>query len=128
MDIIKIILIAMTAVILIMFVKQQRPEFAMLISISAGVIILLIALPYISSVFDLVGKFSAKTGLRGEYLETIIKVVGITYITQYGCEMCRDANEGALAAKLEMAGKIVILAMAVPIVSSLFDTIIKIIP
>lgn len=128
MDLIKITLTALTAAMLALFIKQYRPEYAMLISIAAGIIIFLGALPHLAGIFDLAGEFAVKTGLDSAYLAPIIKIVGITYVTGYSCEMCRDAGEGALAAKLEMAGKIMALALALPVVSALFNTIMKIIP
>ena len=127
MDLLKITLIAITAAILALFIKQCRPEYAVFISIAAGAIIFFGAVPQIYKIFDLAVQLAARSGLDWGYLSPVIKIVGITYVTCYGCELCRDAGFGALAAQLEMAGKIIALALALPIVSALFETVVKII-
>ena len=128
MDLIKIILIALAAVVLALFLKQFKPEFAVFISIVAGMIIFLGVVPYLFEVFDLIYEFANKSGLDSAYITPVIKIIGITYVTGYSCELCRDAGFGALAAKLEMAGKVIALALALPIVRALFDTLIGIMP
>ena len=59
---------------------------------------------------------------------SVLKITGIAYIAEFGAEICRDAGEGAIAAKIEMAGKVIIIALAVPIITSLLDLVLKIMP
>lgn len=128
MDLMRIVLIAIAAAVLALFLKQFRPEFSVFISIVAGAIIFLGIVPHIFEIFDLAYEFAGKSGLDAAYLTPVLKIIGITYVTGYGCELCRDAGFGALAAKLEMAGKVIALALALPIVRALFDTLIGIMP
>ncbi|GIN60580.1 hypothetical protein J27TS8_05730 [Robertmurraya siralis] len=62
------------------------------------------------------------------YVETILKIIGIAYIAEFAAQITKDAGQGAIASKIELAGKILILAMAIPILSVLIETIIKLIP
>lgn len=62
------------------------------------------------------------------YVETILKIIGIAYIAEFAAQITKDAGQGAIASKIELAGKILILAMAIPILTVLIETIIKMIP
>ena len=62
------------------------------------------------------------------YISTIIKIVGISYLMEFAINICKDAGESAIGTKLEFGGKVIILTLTFPILLSLVDTIIKIIP
>ena len=128
MDIFRIIVIALAACMLCVFLKQYKKEYAMLISLCAGLIILAWCAPETENLLDKPKRFAAMAGSLGEYVLTAFKIAALSYMTSYGSEMCRDAGEGALAAKVEMCGKILMLAFALPAASALFETIEGIIP
>jgi len=62
------------------------------------------------------------------FLETILKIIGIAYIAEFGAQMTRDAGQGAIASKIELAGKVLILVMAVPIIQIIIETVIDLLP
>lgn len=62
------------------------------------------------------------------YVETILKIIGIAYIAEFGAQITKDAGQGSLASKIELAGKILILALAIPILTVIIETIIGLIP
>jgi len=62
------------------------------------------------------------------YIETILKIIGIAYIAEFAAQITKDAGQGAIASKIELGGKILILAMAIPIITVLIETIIQMIP
>jgi stage III sporulation protein AD len=62
------------------------------------------------------------------YFTSVLKITGIAYISEFGAEICRDAGEGAIASKIEMAGKVIIIALAIPVITSLIDLVLKIMP
>lgn len=62
------------------------------------------------------------------YVETILKIIGIAYLVEFASQITKDAGQGSIASKIEMAGKLIILAMAVPIVTVLIEMILKMIP
>lgn len=62
------------------------------------------------------------------YLETILKIIGIAYIAEFASQITKDAGQSAIASKIELGGKILILAMAIPILTVMIETIIKLIP
>ena len=128
MEIIQIIGLGFVVMLLILVVKQQRPEFAVQLSITLAVVIFLLVLSKINLVLDLFNDLAAKADISQMYLNTILKIIGIAYITDFGAQVCRDAGESAVAGKIEFAGKIMVMIMAVPIIALVLDTIVKLIP
>lgn len=128
MDILQIIGLAIVATVIIAVLKTQRPEIAIQISIAAGIIVFTMILGKITAVIELLNSYAQKVNIDTIYLSTLLKIVGIAYITEFGAEVCKDAGEGAIASKVELAGKVVIIVLAVPIITSLLDLIIKIMP
>jgi stage III sporulation protein AD len=127
-DIVQIVGLCLVTTVLVVIVKAQRPEMAVLISIAAGILIFFVVVGRISAVLDLLNNYTRKMNIDITFLSVLLKIIGIAYITEFGAEICKDAGEGAMASKIELAGKVIIAVLAVPIITSLLDIIIKIIP
>lgn len=128
MEIFQIVVLAMISTLIIIVLKVQKPEIALKISIVTGVIIFYVILGKISAVIDLLKNYADKANIDMVYFSVLLKIIGIAYIAEFGSEICRDAGESAIASKVELAGKVIIIVLAVPIVTSLLDLVIKIIP
>lgn len=128
MDIIKIIGVAFVAVILIIILKQYKPEFAIYASIIAGAFIILMSLGKLSGIIDLLNNVASKTSLNGEFLAILLKITGIAFLTEFAVSVCKDSGETAIANKVDLGGKIIIIAISIPIISTLLETIFKILP
>lgn len=127
-EIVKIIGIGMIAVIIIIVVKQYRPEFAIYISIVAGILILMISLQKMGIIVSLIKSISEKAGINGEFLEILLKITGIAILTEFAVSICKDSGESAIASKIEMGSKVIIISMSIPIISSLLELMINILP
>ncbi len=128
MEILQIVGLGLAATVISIILKQQRPEFAIQISIVTGLIIFTMVAANLAAVLRLLENIAAKANLDLVYVNTIIKVIGIAYISQFGAEICRDAGENAIASKIEFAGKILIVVIAAPIVLGLLQLLIQILP
>ena len=128
MEIIKIIGIGLTALIIIIILKQYRPEFAVYISIITGVFILLLSLSQISGVINLLRDLSSKANINSEFLGIIIKITGIAILTEFAVSICQDSGESSIANKVDIGGKVIIITISLPIISSLLETILKVLP
>ena len=82
----------------------------------------------INIVLNLFRDMAAKANISSMYLNTILKIIGIAYVTEFGAQVCRDAGEGAVAGKIEFAGKVLVMVMAMHIIALLLDTIVRLIP
>ncbi len=128
MEIIQIIGLGSVVTILILVIRQQRPELALLLSLGLSVIIFLLVVGKISLILDLFRGLAERANINQLYLNTVLKIIGIAYISEFGAQVCRDAGEGAVAGKIEFAGKILILVLAIPIIAVVLDTITKLLP
>lgn len=109
---------ALLALMGVIILKGQKSEFAPFVSLAASVILLgasvLTFLPVIEFVFESVGGTDFS-----RYLSTLTKALGITVAVQLSADVCRDAGEGSLAAKLELVGKAEILVLCLPLIRDL---------
>ena len=128
MDIIKIIGIGLISLIIIIIVKQYRPEFVIYVSIIAGAIILMLIMDKVSSIINLSTALSNRTVVNNEFLTLLIKITGIAFLTEFSVSLCKDSGETAIANKIDIGGKVIIISMSIPIIASLLETIIKILP
>ena len=127
MNIIVIASAALIAAILSLVLKQYKPEYSLFISISAGVLIFLSVLAVIRPIMDFINSLTEQTGLSGVYAEVLIKSLAVCYITQLASDCCTDAGETAIAGKLQIAGKIAILLIALPMFQSLTELVTELI-
>ena len=128
MDIIKIIGVGLIALIIIIIVKQYRPEFTMYVSVAAGIIILLLVMDKLSAIINLLTNLANRTSINNEFIFLLIKTTGIAILTEFASSVCKDSGETAIASKVDMGGKIIIIAMSIPIIASLLETILKVLP
>ena len=128
MEIIQIVGLGIVATIIIVVLKTQRPEIAVQISIITGVVVFLLLVSKLSAVVNLLNTYADRVNIDMAYLTTLLKIIGIAYIAEFGAEVCRDAGESSIASKIELAGKVVIIVLAVPIITSLLELIIRIMP
>ncbi len=110
--------VALCALAAILILKGQKSDFAGLVSVAAGVILLGAAVVTFLPVFELIGDTMSETSFS-EHMTVLGKALGITLAVQLSAEICRDAGESALASKLELIGKAEILLLALPLVSEL---------
>ena len=126
--IIKIIGIGLVAIIIIILLKQYKPEFAIYISLLAGVLILLLVMDQLTQVISLLQSLASKASINSTFLAILLKITGIAFLAEFAVSVCKDSGEGAIASKIEIGSKIIIIAMSIPIISSLLEIILKILP
>ncbi len=128
MEIIQIVGLGFIVTLLILIIRGQRPEIAVQISITLATVIFLLVLAKIEVVLNLFRDLADKANISQMYLNTILKIIGIAYITEFGAQVCRDAGEGAVAGKIEFAGKVLVMVMAIPIIALVLETIVRLVP
>lgn len=128
MDIVKIIGIGLIALIIIIIIRQYKPEFTLYVSLLAGAIILIFIMDKIGAIISLLTTLSNKTAINNEFLILLIKITGIAFLTEFAVSVCKDSGESAIANKIDMGGKVIIVSMSIPIISSLLETVVEILP
>jgi stage III sporulation protein AD len=128
LEIIKIVGIGLVATVIVVIIKQQRPELAVQLSILVGAVIFTMMLGKINSVVNLLQEMARRSNISLFYMETILKIVGVAYIAEFGAQICRDAGEGAIASKIEFAAKVIVIVLAIPVIAAVFDYLLKLLP
>ena len=123
MEIFKIAGLGIAAATIAVFVKNWKPELAMQVSLSAAIVILITVLPYLKTAINMLKDISDQTGLETSQISLVLKVVGIAYIAQFASELCRDAGENAVATKIELAGKVIIMTLSMPVIYGLMGIV-----
>jgi len=128
LEIFKILAIALITCVATLIVKQVKPDFASLVTLAGGIVILLMLVDYINQVFDVLNYIVEKTNLSPGLFSIVLKIIGIGYLTEFTANICTDAGSSSIASKVLLAGKIIILVMSLPILTNIIDIIVGILP
>lgn len=111
-----------------MIIKQYKPEFTIYVSLMAGALILVLVFTKISGIVEMLTSIASKASLNSEFLGLLIKITGVAILTEFAVSVCKDSGESAIASKIDLGGKVMIISMSIPIIGGLLETIIKILP
>ena len=123
MDLLAIVGAGLVAAVLALFLKQQRPETGLLLSMAAVVMLFGPLLAQIIPAFAAMREAAERTGVSGSYLSILLKCLGVCYLTGLGSTLCKEAGQQAIAFQLELAGRIIILLLALPLFQRLLEIV-----
>lgn len=126
MDIIRIAFIGIIAGVLVVTVRQKQPELGMQVGIVAGLIIFIYVLDYIVTAVDYVKNIVNSYHIPIDGITIVLRIVGIAYICEFAVHTLKDTGENALAAKVEIAGRVFIVVLSLPVLSSFMNMVIGI--
>lgn len=127
MEIWQIVGFALIVTVLGVVLRKISPEVSVQLTILAVVTIFLLLLDKIKIVIDLLQNLADQAGINSYYLVIVLKIVGIAYVAEFGAEICKDAGEGALALKVEMAAKIAVLILAIPVILAILESLVRLV-
>ena len=127
MEIIKVVGFAIFATMLVVILKEEKKEFSVALSVIAGVMLLLFCISKIDPIINMLYELVEKSGINSSFLVIILKVLGIAYLVELGKNICQDAGQSAIATKLEMAGKIIVVSISLPIFTSLISLLVELV-
>ena len=128
MEVTQIAGVALISVFIILLLRQYKPEFVIHISILAGILIFLMILPKLSAVIELLNNLMNKLGTNSQFFSILLKITGIAYISEFATNICKDSGETAIASKVELGAKVIIISMSIPILGSVIESLINILP
>ena len=126
MEIIKIVGIGLVSLIIVIVIKQYKPEFALYVSIAAGLVIFLMVMDKLSGIIDLLMNLSNKANVNKDFIVILLKITGIAILSEFAISVCKDAGEAAIASKIDFGSKIIMVGISIPIIASLLEMILKI--
>ena len=124
----KIVAIGLITCVATLIVKPIRNDFAILIAITGGIIILALLLNYLTDIFSYLNKIITTTGISNNLYKLLLKIVGIGYLIEFTSGICNDTGNSSLGDKVLLGGKIIIMVMAMPIVTSILQIIMELLP
>ncbi|NLA26172.1 MAG: stage III sporulation protein AD [Firmicutes bacterium] len=128
MEIVQVVGLALIATLLVIILKEYRPEMAMQVSLVTGILIMLLVINRIVGAVNAITETAVAAGINLVYLQTLLRVIGIAYLAEFGAQVCRDAGEGSIASRVELAAKVIILVMAVPVIVEIMESVLRMIP
>lgn len=111
-----------TALLAVLF-KQGKSEYGIYLTIAASLFIFLLILSGMKSVVDTIRQIEEYIHFGDAYINILIKIVGISYLTQFATDICRDCGYQSLASQLQIFGKVSVLAVSMPVVMTLLEVI-----
>ncbi len=123
MTIFKVVGFGIIAISLIIILKQEKPEIALICLVASSVLMLIFIFDDLKNVINLIDKLITTSNIDSDFLKIILKVIGISYLVEFGKDICKDAGESAIANKMELAGKVIIISLSIPVITSLLDIV-----
>ncbi len=129
MDIIfKIIGVGLITCIAVLIIKPVRTDFAMLISLVGGIVILVMILSSLAAAVNIIKSIATQTGVNSQLLSLVFKIIGVGYLTEFTASLCADTGSSGLGDKVLLGGKVVILVMSLPIITSILNIVMELLP
>ncbi|ARO19866.1 stage III sporulation protein AD [Bacillus anthracis] len=124
----QIVGLGLVATFLAAVLNQHKSSITTLFIVFVGSVMFLILIDQIHAILQMIERVASEAKVSNVYVETLLKIIGIAYIAEFGAQITKDAGQGAIASKIELAGKILILVMAIPILTVVIETILGFLP
>lgn len=125
--ILKIVGVAFVGIICSVILKQYKPEFAIVASLATGILIILLVVDALEELILGFVSISESAGVSSSVIKSLVKVVGIGYITEFSADIAEDSGNKSIANKIVFGGKIIVALVALPIIKSLFELIFELV-
>ncbi len=127
MIILKIVGFGILATLMVVILKENSKEVAIILIIASSLILLLSTVNYLKPIVSMIENIVSNSSIESSYILVILKITGIAYLIEFGKDICIDAGQNSIANKMEIAGKIIIVSLSVPVITSVFEIVEKLI-
>ena len=124
----KAVLLCVAGALVCAVLKQQKPEFRMAAALAVGLVAVGLSLDGLRSGVDLLRQLASDAGMGSDSLSLLVRATGIALIADFGAQLCRDAEESALAGRVELAGRVALLGLSMPLLSGLTGQLMSLLP
>lgn len=128
MEIIKIIGVGLITLVVTIILKEYRKELAIYPVLLGGIIILFFSLDIFESIINFINELSSNSAINNEFIKILLKITGISILIEYAVSICKDSGENAIANKIDLGGKVIMVSMSIPIIGKTMDTLTKLLP
>lgn len=124
MDIVKIVGVGFTTLIVTIMLKEYRKDFAIYSALIGGSIILFYSVNYLKNIIDFLNGL-ADSGINSTYIILLIKITGIAILTEFAVSVCKDSGENSIANKVDLGGKIIVISLSIPVISTTLTSLVS---
>ncbi len=128
MEIIKIIGIGFLTLIITIILKETKKEYAIYAVLIGGAIIIFYSIDTIRSIITFIQDLSNNSNYNNAFISLLLKITGISILTEYAVSICKDVGESSIANKIDFGGKIIVISLSIPVISTTLETLTKLLP
>ena len=125
MDLFQAVSVGMVGAVLALMLKEWKPELSVAVSIATGIFLLFGVFEELREVFSEFSGLMERGGVDLRYFQIVVKIIGISYLAQFGSSICRDSGQSAIAEKIELAGKAAVVSLTLPILIAFLEFVIQ---
>lgn len=123
MDLIKVSILGISGIFLGLFLKETKPQYSVYVSIAICLCLVGYSVSKLLTLFDDIQKIQQYIPINSQYLTTLMKILGISYVGQFSAGLCKDAGYSSIAEQIELFCKLSIMVVSMPILMVLLETI-----
>lgn len=127
-DMFKILGVGFITLIITIILKEYRKDFAIYSVLIGGAIIIFYSLDTINSILEFIEDISKNSNYNNIFVDLLLKITGIAILTEYAVSICKDSGENSIANKIDLGGKIVIISLSIPVISTTIESLTKLLP
>lgn len=120
--------VAICAALMALLLRRMKPELASVLALAGSVLVAALLLPALAEVVQGIAALAQLGGLADGYMAHLLRVCGVSLLADFAAQTCRDAGEGGLAMKVELAGRVTLMALALPFMQALLEQILSLSP
>lgn len=128
MNVMRMAGLSVASAVVVLILRRARPEMGITAALAAGALLLTLAVPMVAQVVSGITGMAEMGGVKGSYLSQLLKVAGISLLMDFAAQTCRDAGEEGLALKTELAGRVILLSLALPAMQTLLGHLFTLAP
>ena len=120
----KVVILAVIGTVFIVLLKEKTSGLSFLLMLAICMLLMFFILDYVEILLDGFKIFEAYFDSTGYYIKLILKMVGITYLCEFGTQVCKDTGQGAIATQVELFGKVTVLITGLPILLAIIESLV----
>ena len=120
---VRVAFLGITGILMALQLKALKPDYSVYLCLGVSLLIFSFVAEKLSVIMDGLAAIQDCLPLKAGYIQTLMKIIGITYIAEFASDLCKDAGYQTIAGQIQIFGKLSVLAVSIPVLTALLDTI-----
>lgn len=127
-DLVKIIGIGFLTLICTIILKEYKKDFALYVILIGSLLILYFSFDLLASVVEFLKELSSKAEIDNSFISLLLKITGISILSEFAVSICRDCGESSIANKIDLGGKIIVISLSIPVIGNSLEQLLSLLP